>query len=496
MLFFLYQFFTALAVWPFPRSIQLGKESLIVNPTNFFKSVPPCTTLQLAIQWYSSLIFPHTIPPHSTNSSFLLQVKDLSENPPSLQTDESYILTVSVTGEVSLRSETIYGALHGLETLSQLITFDFDSQTYLLPAPVEINDGPRFPHRGLMLDLARHWLSLTTIKQIIDSLSFAKLNVLHLHLSDSQSFPMESSTAPRLWKGAFSLEERYTKEDMRGVVEYARSRGIRVIAEYDVPGHADSWCVGYPDICPSLNCTTPLNVANNKTFDLIEALLHEMKDVFTDDFMHLGGDEVHTGCWESTESISKWLMNNNLTADEAYGLFTHKVSEFALSFGKRPIQWCEVFDHFGSALPKETVVHIWKKATNVSQVVQAGYNILLDVDSGPRGWYLDHLQQKWSTIYKVEPCKGLSDVECKLVLGGQGQMWGETVDGSDLESTVWPRLASIGERLWSPREINDTNEAKPRLEEFRCLLLRRGVSAAPLNYPRQPPTGPGSCRQQ
>ena len=151
----------------------------------------------------------------------------------------------------------------------------------------------------------------------------------HWHMSDTQSFPWESKIHPKLWDGAFSKQERYTQLDAREIVEYARVRGVRVIVEFDQPGHAGSWCTGYPELCPNSTCLQPLNPANNKTFELIEDLLHECTGgvasqpgkpspgVFPDNFVHLGGDEVDTSCWSTTPAVSDWLKAQNMTADDA-----------------------------------------------------------------------------------------------------------------------------------------------------------------------------------
>ena len=141
--------------------------------------------------------------------------------------------------------------------------------------PPRIQDRPRFPHRGLMIDTGRHFQPLASIRSVIDSLPYAKINVLHWHMSDSQSFPFESKTYPRLWAGAYSDFEKYTQADIAAVVEYARARGVRVVVEFDMPGHAASWCKGYPRVCPSKDCPQPLNVADNATFDLIASVLKE-----------------------------------------------------------------------------------------------------------------------------------------------------------------------------------------------------------------------------
>jgi len=405
----------------------------------------------------------------------------------------------------------VYGAMHGLETFSQLVLFDFDTQTYILPeAPWSIDDAPRFPHRGLMIDTARHFLTLRAIKHMIDSLTYAKINVLHWHMSDSQSYPFEVKSHPRLWEGSYSPRERYTQADVAAVVEYAHQRGVRVMVEFDMPGHAGSWCAGYPEICPSTTCTQPLNVANNKTFDLITDLLHECTGgvassqgkpspgLFKDNFIHLGGDEVNTDCWTKTPAVASWLAKQGMSADDGYAYFVKKVAGVAIAQHHRPVQWSEVYDHFKGKLAKETIVHIWKSVTNVTEVLADGYNVLLNVGYDASSWYLDNLNVKWDAVYKQEPCEGVPDSLCPLILGGHGEQWGETVDMSDLEQTVWPRLGAIAERLWSPRETTSVDDATPRITAFRCLLNRRGVAAAPVHNAnaRSAPPGPGSCYSQ
>ena len=149
---------------------------------------------------------------------------------------------------------------------------------------------------------------------------------------------------------------------------------------------------------------------------------------------------------------------------------------------------------------KKTIVHVWKSKDTLVGVTADGYQAIYNPSSGGDAWYLDHLTIDWAAVYGNEPCADITDPKaCALVLGGQGEMWGETVDASDIQQTVWPRLAAIGERLWSPRDqIADTQAALPRLQAFRCLLNRRGIAAAPVDNgnARSAPPGPGSCLDQ
>jgi len=223
--------------------------------------------------------------------------------------------------------------------------------------------------------------------------------------------------------------------------------------------------------------------------------------LFPGNMIHLGGDEVDTSCWSKTPAVADWLQKQGMTPDDGYAYFVNRAAGYAKAQGRRPVQWSEVYDHFKTKLDKETIVHIWKSNTNVTEVVANGYNVLINVGYFPKSWYLDNLGTNWTAVYSNEPCadNGVPDDLCKLILGGHGEMWGETVDASDLQQTVWPRLAAIAERLWSPlAQTSDVAAALPRIEYFRCLLNRRGVAAAPVNNAnaRSAPPGPGGCLGQ
>jgi len=189
-----------------------------------------------------------------------------------------------------------------------------------------------------------------------------------------------------------------------------------------------------------------------------------------------------------------------MTPDDGYAYFVKKVAGMVIARQHRPVQWSEVFDHFKGSLPKETIVHVWKDVTNVTEVVALGYNVLRNVGYDNVSWYLDNLGVKWDAVYQNEPCKGIpTDELCAKVLGGHGEMWGETVDGSDLQQTVWPRLAAIAEKLWTSRaQTQDVAAAAQRIRNFRCLLLQRGIAAAPVDNAnaRSAPAGPDSCYTQ
>ncbi|XP_060212628.1 beta-hexosaminidase 1 [Lycium barbarum] len=503
-------------IWPLPSKFTSGNNTITVNPNltlDFTGNTGSGSgVIEEAFERYKKIIFKHgsnklsktgdyfdvnkvTVIVHSDNHELQLGV------------DESYSLLVSksnehsIIGEVSIEANSVYGALRGLETMSQLCTFDYGVKTVQIhKAPWFIQDEPRFAYRGLMLDTSRHYLPIEIIKQIIESMSYAKLNVLHWHIIDEQSFPLEVPSYPNLWKGAYTKWERYTVEDAIEIVDFAKMRGINVMAEVDVPGHAESWGAGYPDLWPSPSCKEPLDVSKNYTFDVISGILSDMRKIFPFELFHLGGDEVNTSCWTTTPHIKQWLQDNNMTSKDAYQYFVLRAQEIAISQNWTPVNWEETFNTFPSKLNPRTVVHNWLGGGVCPKAVASGFRCIY---SNQGFWYLDHLDVPWEEVYYAEPLEGIKSIsKQKLVLGGEVCMWGETADASDVQQTIWPRAAAAAERLWSDKEAtsstNTTSAALQRLEYFRCLLTRRGVPAAPVTnfYARRPPLRPGSCYEQ
>ncbi|XP_077228004.1 beta-hexosaminidase 3-like [Tasmannia lanceolata] len=415
--------------------------------------------------------------------------------------DESYKLSIPATGNpiyAHLEAHTVYGALHGLQTFSQLCHFNFTTriiEVHLLPWIIV--DQPRFSYRGLLIDTSRHYQPLPMIKNVIDAMTYTKLNVLHWHIVDTQSFPLEIPSYPKLWNGAYSLSERYTMADAVEIVQYAQRRGVNILAEIDVPGHAFSWGIGYPSLWPSVDCQQPLDVSNEFTFKVIDGILSDFSKVFKFKFVHLGGDEVNTSCWTTTPHVKKWLRKQGLNETQAYEYFVLRAQKIALAHGYEIVNWEETFNTFGDKLSPKTVVHNWLGGGVAQKAVAAGLRCIV---SNQDKWYLDHLDATWQGFYMNEPLTNITDPkQQKLLIGGEVCTWGEHIDGSDLEQTIWPRAAAAAERLWTSFEklAKDPRQATGRLDHFRCLLNQRGVAAAPLAGPgRVAPEGPGSCYQQ
>ncbi len=208
--------------------------------------------------------------------------------------------------------------------------------------------------------------------------------------------------------------------------------------------------------------------------------------------------QVSYGCWVASAEIKAWEQANGFSGSEdTYKYFVDRAASVARAQGRLPVQWVEVFEHFGNTLSNDTVVHVWKDKSTLDGVVNAGYRALL---SDNDIWYLDWLDSTWQSMYENEPTSVLTNPEktADLILGGEGCMWAETVDNSDLDNTIWPRAAAIAERLWTPMELMDTVAAHDRIETFRCLLTQRGIGAAPVNnkHARDAPPNPGSCYVQ
>ncbi|KAL9226095.1 hypothetical protein vseg_001945 [Gypsophila vaccaria] len=503
-------------IWPLPAHYTSGNDTFTVDPDLSLSFSGNSDLISDAFLRYKGIIFKH-VTRFSGRFRFLqspifdVSVLHIVLHSPNdelqLGVDESYTLDIvrrddkSVVGVAKIEANTVYGALRALETFSQLCTFDYVSKSVkVFKAPWHIQDVPRFAYRGLLIDTSRHYLPVDVIKQIIDSMAYAKLNVLHWHIVDEQSFPFEMPSYPYLWKGSYSKWERYTVEDAYEIVNYAKTRGINVMPEIDVPGHAESWGVGYPDLWPSSSCKEPLDVSKNFTFDVVSGILRDLTRIFPFELFHLGGDEVNTDCWNTTAHIKEWLTDNEMTTKDAYQYFVVKAQEIAILYNRTPVNWEETFINFPSKLNPRTVVHNWLVSGICPKAVAKGFRCIY---SNQGVWYLDHLDVPWQPVYNAEPLEGISDAtQQELILGGEVCMWGETGDTSDVQQTIWPRAAAAAERLWSSIEatssgnINET--VLPRLHYFRCLLNMRGVQAAPVTnyYARRPPTGPGSCYDQ
>jgi hexosaminidase len=492
-------------LWPLPVVLETGSQSAQLLPSSFRFNVgsqPPCVAtgpvtqlLQSAAQRYQGLVFWRNAHAERRAGDLAtigsITLCPLSPNTTlSFPADESYVLDVNTTAAL-LMADTVWGIMRGLETFSQLVEFDIPSQTYQVSSlPVTIKDSPRFAWRGLLVDSSRHYLRVQTLLRMIDAMSYSKFNVLHWHIVDAESFPFVSTSYPSLSaNGAYYPSYVYKPSDVANVVQYAYARGIRVVPEFDGPGHAAAWGSDITANCPKYTGNInniPLTPATPQTLQVLSGVYADAAAVFDDDFMHLGGDEVVQGCWAQDPNVTAWMQAQGFTSTlQVYQWFVDHMSALANAVGKRVIQWQEVFDN-GLLVAPTTVIEVWKSAAELQEVVSAGFSGILAA-----GYYLDQqIPNKnqtfyawvdtWRNFYQNDPCASLSPSLCARVLGGEACMWGEGVSDASIDTRVWPRACGTAERLWSPSDVKDVNNAETRLMAHACRLQRRGIAASPI----------------
>ena len=404
---------------------------------------------------------------------------------------ERYSLAVK-DGAVVLTADGPAGVLRGLATLRQSITNVPGG--FAIPAMV-IDDAPRFVWRGLMIDGARHFYSLPALKRQIDAMELVKLNVLHLHLSDNEGFRVESRLYPKLHEG--SSPDFYSQADIRELVSYAADRGVRIVPEFDVPGHSLGILRAYPEFASGevqgrdyfSAMGSALNPAKPETFAFVDRLFGEMAALFPDQYFHIGGDEISGADWKANRQVQDFMKANGLkTRAELESYFFDRVRKGVAAHGKSVVGWEEVAR---TAIPDDVVVQPWRSSSAIARVTAQGNPVIATC-----GYYLDKL---WPAEdhYRVDPydptacgltreqfaegkAKGLPDAilaedqvidpslqlspaQQALVLGGEGALWTELVTEEMLDGRLWPGAAVIAERLWSSASVRDTAEMYRRL---------------------------------
>lgn len=511
-------------IWPKPQLEQSTDNFMVLRPSDFHFQITgnTCDILEEAIHRYYDLIF---FPPRGSGTSkrfqklsnkysmtweknenfrgyldtVVLHVMQPCEKLPSLSMDEHYEIKIDATDrprEGIILGQSVWGILRGLESFSQLVYSSQNGIAFQINSTM-IMDFPRFPHRGLLLDSSRHFLPLPVIKDNLDLMAQNKLNVFHWHITDDPAFPYESRKFPSLSQlGSFNpYSHVYSPSDVEYVIQYARMRGIRVIPEFDTPGHTQSWGPGSPGLLTPCykkdgtkdNFFGPINPVPAKNYKFLREFFAEIFQVFPDAYVHLGGDEVDFSCWASNPEIISFMKQQRWEQDFArleqfYMQRLINVTQDVTKGEMRYLVWQEVIDN-NVVLPSSTVIHVWKDGNNfheeLARVTKFGYRTVL---SSP--WYLNYINYgvDWDRYYLAEPLSfNGTESQKRLVIGGEACMWGEFIDAVSVTSITWPRASAVAERLWSSASTNDPRLAAPRLEEHRCRLLRRGFNVNPIN---------------
>ncbi len=411
--------------------------------------------------------------PAGSKAALIISVDGPGEPVQGVDENESYSLDVTPQG-AHLHAATDVGAMRGFATLLQLV--QVSGQGYYLPT-VSIQDAPRFPWRGLMIDCSRHFEPVNVIKRTLDGMAAVKMNVFHWHLTDDQGFRIESKVFPLLTQdGSNGLF--YKQEQAREVVAYARARGIRVVPEFDIPGHATSWIVGYPDLASAKGPFTierhfgvfnpVLDPTRESTYQFLDQFIGEMATIFPDAYMHIGGDENNGVEWAHNPRIQAFMREHGLKGTAALqAYFNQQLLRILDKHGKKMIGWDEIMT---PGLPKDVVVQSWRGFDSLATGTREGYTGILSA-----GYYLDHMDSA-ADHYRVDPLPAgnkLTPAQAARILGGEACMWGEYVDAKNIDSRVWPRTAAIAERLWSPQSVNNIDDMYRRLwaESLRLEAL-------------------------
>ncbi len=483
MLFFLASFAVAqsqpqLNLMPMPASVQAGTSQLPITQS-FSVAVTGSQDALLdgEVQRFEEQLSRQTGIPFRAKAgatpTLQIHAEKGREAVQKLGEDESYELTVADSG-AKLTAPTTLGVLRGLQTFLQLV--QITPSGFAAPA-VTIKDQPRFPWRGLLIDVSRHFIPIEVLKRNLDGMAAVKMNVLHWHLSDDQGFRVESKRFSKL-TGMGSDGLFYTQAEIRDLIAYAHDRGIRVMPEFDIPGHSRSWVIGYPELASgpgpyTLEDGDPiLDPTRDSTYKFLEKFIAEMAKLVPYAYFHIGGDEVDGKQWDANPKIQEFIHSHNMKNNQdLQAYFNQRLEKIVAKNHKTMVGWDEILH---PNLPKTIVVHSWRGQASLAAAAKQGYRGLLSF-----GYYLD-LMWPAARHDAVDPMADaaatLTPEEKGLILGGEACQWAEWVTPENIDSHIWPRNAVIAERLWSPQEVKDVPSMYARMNAVSLELEWLGLT--------------------
>ena len=474
-----------LSLMPMPASVQAKTGQLVVD-SSFSVGISGYSDarLQRAVELFLDSLRRQTgMPPldmqvtDAAQAKLVVHSERAGKDVQEVGEDESYSLEIS-PGGARLDAVTPLGIMRGLQTFLQLVQPTSDG--FAVPAIV-IQDSPRFPWRGLMIDVGRHFIPLEVLKRNLDGMAAVKLNVFHWHLSENQGFRVESKKFPKLHEmGSDGLY--YTQDEVRDLIAYARDRGIRVVPEFDMPGHSTAWFVGYPELASGPGpyrierkwgiFDPAMDPTKEQTYKFLDGFIGEMAKLFPDQYFHIGGDEVNRKQWDTNPNVQAFMRAHGLKGNQdLQAYFNTRVQKIVSKHGKTMVGWDEILR---PDLPKDIIVQSWRGQDSLAAAAKQGYRGLLSF-----GYYVD-LMWPASKHYAVDPISGaaanLSPEEKQRILGGEACMWSEYVSPENTDSRIWPRTAAIAERLWSAQDVTEVDSMYRRLEDVSQWLDWLGLA--------------------
>ena len=390
-------------------------------------------------------------PPH-----FTVQTAGPSAAVQQLGEDESYHLEISTT-DVQLTAPNPIGVLRGLQTFLQLVRI---TPRGLSVPVITVDDKPRFPWRGLLIDSGHRFVHISAIKRNLDGMEAVKLNVFHWRFADNQGFHIQSKKFPLLQeKGSGGFY--YSQDEVREIIAYASDRGIRVVPEFDMPCHTTSWFLGYPELASGQDPShsSAIDPTRENTYKFLNGFIGEMAVLFPDSYFHAGGDECDAKEWEGNLRIQDFMRAHAIKDGAALQvLFTAKIQKIIEGRKKIMVGWDEVLQ---PDTPKDVVIQSWRGPNSLAEAARNGYRGVLS-----SGYYID-LNQSAAEHYLVDPlgdsAATLTSDQKALVLGGEATMWTDIVSDENMDNRIWPRSAAIAERLWSAQQVQDVDSMYQRL---------------------------------
>lgn len=434
---------------------------------------------------------------------------------------EGYVLEVTPK-HVTVRASAAAGAFWGAQTLRQLLPPAAFSgrgrggDPWRIPC-LEIEDSPRFPWRGSLVDPARHFQPKAAILKYIDALALHKLNTLQLHLTDDQGWRIEIRKYPKLTEiGSVRRETRvgherqaqgfdgkphggyYTQADIREIVAYAQARQVNVVPEIEMPGHAQAALAAYPEFGNTgrkLEVWTQWGVSKNifgvgeKTFRFLEDVLSEVLELFPSRYIHVGGDEVPQDQWKASAEAQARMRELGLKNEsELHTWFIGRINTFLRSRGRTLVGWDEIIE---GGLTPGAVVMSWRGVKGGIEAARHGHDVVMTPTSHT---YFDYYQSSdpgeplaigglitLDKVYSFDPVPaGLNAKEARRVLGTQGQLWSEYIPTPEhMEYMAFPRMCALAEVAWTPKERKDYADFERRLRLHLERLKAQGIRFRP-----------------